>query len=460
MVRIYLISVVLLLRSTCGTNTLYKHLTRKVKLTEIKTTNYESNRPPERYPSYSPASDERLTSRLRKRSTEPPCPRKRSITLAPAQRTIRPIPPKRRRVLETPTFLPSPQDDVLNQSAPHYLIPKEPVVFPALIYDLPEHELIPIKERMKELGHYDPNNYPITDFTKCYKKLGNSLHVKRYCKHALDGFENALTYSKSRGRGPKARHSDDSSKGSSDDHDNVSRHKLRTSILSENQTVWHQEGLTGLGNDHSLAQIFQGLPREDLKSALKEIRSYDPSHPHLVRNDYCSWRASIAKDLTRYPPEVANYILLYKAGAEFSEAIVEEYGSAVREMSTLHLSRALGSLVYRTQDRNPIEVACQLRVGYYGMTNQADIYKRLIELHYCRPDHIVPKVFVAGVYFGIAFHLPTEEREPFFNRVCQRYPSVGTAFYSQLKTKCRSVSPRKDAGLPLPRVCPRLNEVH
>ena len=320
-------------------------------------------------------------------------------------------------------------------------------------------ELRSIERQMTRWGFNDPGQWSLKDFSKHYLVYGSNDSIRRYCQATLDSLEIAVDLMKNKRTLNRSRSasydSQDERRQRKQYHE---REKRKAHAWHENEP-WNQVD-SQQRSRYDLFTIFPEIDDRAARQLLKDMPSFNDRVSDESKSDWCSWYSEIHNQLLIHSKLKANFILVNRAGAKFTNEIISGVNYGIRDMPTDILARRIGSVVYNKMGINPVEIAAKyVRKGRYGCTSYEDVYRRTVEMHHCRHDKISKETFVLELYHGLSFKLPIPDRVTFKQRVAMRYPSIdsidqlnkGAQYYNE------SINTMMPHTLPFPETP---NEIH
>ena len=279
----------------------------------------------------------------------------------------------------------------------------------------------------QSLSVYGPNpsTWPAYPFAQAYLRRGTDPAILRYCRTVLDQ-ELVIEQFKMK---EKIQASDpyDLSFGVSTELEACQQRLDRLEGEKQTFTKWQSESAWTLPNEYEahhydLLTLFPNVNSLRQKELDKKCIGYDDSSPDPSKSDFCAWVSRIQPALNTCVMEHANYLLISKVPAVYTDKLITDLNVSIPKYPTRALTRKLGALVYQQQMKDTLALAGALKLGQQGCTTIEQLFTRVLELHFCRPDPPALDIFLLDMVCGISAKLAKRSRNRFYDRVFERYP--------------------------------------
>lgn len=154
------------------------------------------------------------------------------------------------------------------------------------------------------------------------------------------------------------------------------------------------------------------IPKFNLGSSDPELR------------DFCAYYARYRYTLACQGPRIANYILVQSVDMDAVRVLHTSLGKRLPALENRILARYMGQAIYRKMRIDLLECTRCLREGYYGCHTLKDLNQRVVDLLFCRYDRCSSLQLCTSMVYCLSYHMPTEDRQPFYNKVEAIYPTV------------------------------------
>ena len=277
--------------------------------------------------------------------------------------------------------------------------------------------------------------WPAYPFAQAYIRRGADPSVLKYCKLVLDQellSESFKLKSRLEGQDPYDRVFGVDKEADS--------YRTAVSRLEQERHAldrWRMEDAwttpnVGTISHCDLQTLFPSIGHVLQKELMKKCEAYDDASPDPIKNDFCSWVSRIQPALSTTQPEQANYLLLSKVPASYTDKIIFLYNIALPKYPTRILARKLGAVVYKQQNKDPLVIASSLELGVHGCITPEQLYKRVVELHFCRADRPAPEAFLVDMFCGVAAKLGRRLRTRYYEKIFAKWPAFASLIDPQV----------------------------
>lgn len=186
--------------------------------------------------------------------------------------------------------------------------------------------------------------------------------------------------------------------------------------------------------------------RIDMKEGdrlMKGIQPYNPQSMVVDQRDYTAWVSTYRNYLMSIGTYKGNYVLTRAIDLQIIDESLEMLGRDIPYTPTRKLIRTFGQTIYRRSNINPIKYAAYLRIGKDRILDRQQLFQRVADLNYCRPD--LPRIvdFLADVWYSISGHIEREYRPYYFNMTAMICPELSEYVSSSVGAGGRLLKPRR-----------------
>ena len=299
-----------------------------------------------------------------------------------------------------------------------------------IIKAIPDYEIGIIAHKMSNRGFKDRAAWPSHTFAEIYLYHGTQEEVKQYARRVAQMAESAHNLIRT-----QQRNLGDMSPSSS-----VEEITLPLSLALQThsqarrrQGVWNATD-PGMNKESiDVGTLFNCIDHAKRKILLKDIKRYDPLNEKLKLRDWCTWYDANRHYLSSLPREQANFVLLNSVPEQYTDKIIKNERQNLLTTATLILGRRIGSVVYKRTGVDPLVVANNLNHGEYNIAEPSDLFRRIIELHYCTYRITPGEIFLLDMYKAITQYIPFSGQAMFVVKVEQEYPALEEVQYPSLE---------------------------
>lgn len=154
------------------------------------------------------------------------------------------------------------------------------------------------------------------------------------------------------------------------------------------------------------------------------IPKFNLGSPDPELKDFCAYYARYRYTLACQGPRIANYILVQSVDMDAVRTLHASLGKRLPALENHILARYMGQAIYRKMRVDLLECTRCLKEGYYGCHTLKDLNQRVVDLLFCRYDRCSSVELCTSMVYCLSYHMPIEDRQPFYSRVEAIYPTV------------------------------------
>ena len=215
---------------------------------------------------------------------------------------------------------------------------------------------------------------------------------------------------------------------------------------------WNQLELGMTKPPTILGVLFSDIDFMRQLTLIKRVPSFEILNPVRELRDWCTWYDHVRQYIHFLSPKDANFVLLARVPPTYSQNIIQEFERAILDMPTHSLASRIGSVVYQRVRIDPVQRARYLCMGESRIGDPFDLFRRVIDLHYCNYHRPTPEAFVTNLFQAIEEYIPRQGRLKFNDQMFAEYPAVHHArfptMYDYFGFNVFGKSSKKDAKLP------------